>query len=104
MGKQKVMMLITLITGILLVTTGITYSLFTSSKISKNSSLVVGDVYMNYNETNELTIENAMPSSTFDKTKYFEFTVTGKNTTTNLVMRLKIFKFQVQILLNTILG
>ena len=83
MGKQKVIMLITLITGILLVTTGITYSLFTSSKISKNSSLVVGDVYMNYNETNELTIENAMPSSTFDKTKYFEFTVTGKNTTTN---------------------
>lgn len=29
MGKQKVIMLITLITGILLVTTGITYSLFT---------------------------------------------------------------------------
>ena len=83
MKKQNVIMLITLITGILLVTTGITYSLFTSSKTSKNSSLVVGDVYMNYNETNELTIENAMPSDNYDKTKYFEFTVTGKNTTTN---------------------
>ena len=83
MKKQNVIMLITLITGILLVTTGITYSLFTSSEISKNSSLVVGDVYMNYNETNELTIENAMPSDNYDKTKYFEFTVTGKNTTTN---------------------
>ena len=38
---------------------------------------------MHYNETNELTIENAMPSDTFDETKYFEFTIDGKNTYTD---------------------
>lgn len=35
---------------------------------------------MHYNEINELKIENTMPSDTYDKTKYFEFTVDGKNT------------------------
>ena len=38
---------------------------------------------MHYNETNQITIENAMPSDTYNSTNYFEFTVDGKNTTTN---------------------
>ena len=38
---------------------------------------------MHYNESDELAIENAMPSDTFDKTKYFEFTIDGKNTYTD---------------------
>ena len=78
--KNKKIIILTLITGILITTIGITYSIFTSSKTGKNSSLVVGDIYMHYNESNELAIENAMPSDTFDKTKYFEFTIDGKNT------------------------
>ncbi len=81
--KNKKIIILTLITGILITTIGITYSIFTSSKTGKNSSLVVGDIYMHYNETNELAIENAMPSDTFDKTKYFEFTIDGKNTYTD---------------------
>ena len=81
--KNKKIIILTLITGILITTIGITYSIFTTSKTSKNSSLVVGDIYMHYNETNELKIENAMPSDTFDETKYFEFTIDGKNTYTN---------------------
>ncbi len=80
--KNKKLIILTLITGILITTIGITYSIFTTSRTSKNSSLVVGDIYMHYNETNELKIENAMPSSTFDQTKYFEFTIDGKNTYT----------------------
>ncbi len=80
--KNKKIIILTLITGILITTIGITYSIFTTSKTSKNSSLVVGDIYMHYNETNELKIENAMPSDTFDETKYFEFTIDGKNTYT----------------------
>ena len=80
MKNKKIIILVTLITGILITTIGITYSIFTTSKTSKNSSLVVGDIYMHYNETNELKIENAMPSDTYDETKYFEFTIDGKNT------------------------
>ena len=81
--KNKKIIILTLITGILMLTIGVTYSIFTSSKTGKNSSLVVGDIYMHYNESNELAIENAMPSDTFDKTKYFEFTIDGKNTYTD---------------------
>ena len=80
MKNKKIIILVTLITGILIATIGITYSIFTTSKTSKNSSLVVGDIYMHYNETNELKIENAMPTTEYDLTKYFEFTVDGKNT------------------------
>ena len=82
LSLNKKIIILTLITGILITTIGITYSIFTTSKTSKNSSLVVGDIYMHYNETNELKIENAMPSDTFDETKYFEFTIDGKNTYT----------------------
>ena len=81
--KNKKIIILTLITGILMFTIGVTYSIFTSSKTGKNSNLVVGDIYMHYNESNELAIENAMPSSTFDETKYFEFTIDGKNTYTD---------------------
>ena len=75
-------MLITLITGILLTSIGITYSIFSISKTSKNSNLVVGDIYMHYNETNQISLSNVMPSDTYTN-DYFEFTIDGKNTTTN---------------------
>ena len=35
---------------------------------------------MHYKETNQLTIENAMPSATYNENNYFEFTIDGKNT------------------------
>lgn len=80
MKNKKIIITLSII-AILVLTIGITYSIFTSSKTSKNSSLVVGDIYMHYNETNQIQMENAMPSDTYDATKYFEFTVDGKNTT-----------------------
>ena len=38
---------------------------------------------MHYNETNQIAIENAMPSDIYNSINYFEFTVDGKNTTIN---------------------
>ena len=38
---------------------------------------------MHYNESNTLTISDAFPRNSYDPTKYFEFTIDGKNTTTN---------------------
>ena len=82
MNNKKVVIITSIILAVVVLTLGITYSIFSLSKVSKNSNLVVGDIYMHYNETNELKIENAMPSDTYDKTKYFEFTIDGKNTYT----------------------
>ena len=62
----------------------VSYAFFTFSKTSNNNSqLVAGDIYMKYTGNNELDFEGAMPSSTYTAGKYFEFEVSGKNTTTN---------------------
>ena len=74
-----------LVVGLLVVTLGITYAVvlvYDGVEGVENSQLVLGDIYMHYNETNQLTLENAMPSLGPDESKYFEFTVSGKNTYT----------------------
>ena len=59
----------------------VSYAFFTFSKTSNNNSqLIAGDIYMKYGESNQLELSNAMPSETYDSSKYFEFTITGKNT------------------------
>ena len=81
--KNKIIFLSSIIIGVLTLILGVTFAIFTFNKTSTNSKLIVGDIYMHYNETNQLVLENAMPSDTYNSTNYFEFTVDGKNTTTN---------------------
>ena len=59
---------------------GTTYAMFTYNSTSINNKLIVGDIYMRYKETSGLDISGAMPSTTYDNTKYFEFDIIGKNT------------------------
>ena len=81
--KNKKIIIVLSVIAILVLTIGVSFAFFTYNKVSiNNSSLVVGDIYMHYNEKNEFKIEGAMPSSTYDPTKYFEFTIDGKNTHT----------------------
>jgi len=69
---------------LLIIAVGITFAVYTYTRQgTTNSKQIVGDIYMHYSDSNQLTLENAMPSSTYDPTKYFEFTIDGKNTTTN---------------------
>ena len=64
MKDKKVLILVVVITVILLFTVGVTYAFLNYSQTgTSNSQLIVGDIYMHYNETNELTITNAMPYS-----------------------------------------
>ena len=63
-NNKKIVITLSII-AILVLTIGITYSIFTSSKTSKNSNLVVGDIYMHYNETNQIQMENAMPTNPY---------------------------------------
>lgn len=80
MKNKKIIILVSTIFLLIISIFGITYALYRITKTSSNSKLVVGDIYMNYNEGNELILENAIPTNTYDATKYFEFTITGKNT------------------------
>ena len=63
--KNKIIFLSSLIIGVLTLTLGVTFAIFNFNKTSTNSKLVVGDIYMHYNETNQITMENAMPNSLY---------------------------------------
>ena len=80
MKNKKIIITLSII-AILVLTIGITYSIFTSSKTSNNSNLVVGNIYMHYDETNGgINLSNMVPSKTYNKDAYFEFTIDGENT------------------------
>ena len=80
MQTRKKIIFVVLVLILLIGVLGASYAIFSYSKIGSNQELITGDIYMHYNETNTLTLSNAMPSSTYDPTKYFEFTIDGKNT------------------------
>ena len=80
--KDNKNIIISIILGILILTISLTYSIFSMSKTGQNSSLVVGDVYMHYVDSNKaINLTNVMPSETYNPTIFFEFTIDGKNTT-----------------------
>ena len=83
MKKKKTIILASIIVGVLVVTLGLTYASLSFNRTGGNSQLVLGDIWMHYSETNQLVLSDAMPSSTYDETKYFEFTIDGKNTYLN---------------------
>ena len=75
--KNKIIFLSSLIIGVLTLTLGVTFAIFNFNETSTNSKLIVGDIYMHYNETNQLVLENAMP---LDESKYYKY-VHNKNMT-----------------------
>ena len=83
-NNKKTIIITSIILGVLILTFSLTYAVFSMSKTGQNSNLVVGDVYMHYaNGNKSINLANVMPSETYDATSFFEFTIDGKNTTTN---------------------
>ena len=83
-NNKKTIIITSIILGVLILTISLTYAVFSMSKTGQNSNLVVGDVYMHYaNGNKSINLANVMPSETYDATSFFEFTIDGKNTTTN---------------------
>ena len=66
---------------------GTTYAMFTYERPgTTNSKLIAGDIYMKYKDTNrEINLSNAMPSATYEGGDYFEFEITGKNTSNKTI-------------------
>ena len=80
MKDKKIIIVSSVIIAVLVLTIGATYSIFSLSKVSKNSNLVVGDIYMHYNETtNAINITDMMPLT--EKT----YNITGVDTTVEKV-------------------
>ena len=84
--KNKTLLIIGIITTILLLTLGITYAAFSYMQTGEdNHEVVLGDIYMHYQEKNQLLLENAMPSSFKLNTLKLPSVVTGY--TVNPVMK-----------------
>ena len=78
--KNKLFYTIGLISFILsLIIIGISYTFYSYSRFGLNQNILAGEIYMYYEETDELVISNAFPSNTYDENKYLEFTISGKN-------------------------
>ena len=86
--KNKLFIILEIITLVLIVTIGITYAFYSYSRTgTQNSQLVTGDIYMRYVEGSSINLSGAMPSNNYPTKatgNYFQFQITGKNThTTN---------------------
>lgn len=92
MKKRKIILII-LVTIVLSISIGFSLSVFTYNKLGSNQQLILGEIYMKYNELNTLMLENMMPSKTSDPNKYFEFQVTGVNTSEqDIIYNIKLSK------------
>ena len=80
-NEKKIIMLSSIIIGVLVLTFSITYAIFVYRQTGiNNQSLVLGDIYMYYEESNGIDLQGAMPGD--DYSEYFEFKISGKNTYT----------------------
>ena len=77
-NKRKSIVMIMIM---LLLVVGVSYAFYTYSRSGMNQKLITGEVYMRYRESsNNLNLENAMPTNNYIDGKYFEFDIIGKNT------------------------
>ncbi len=81
--KRKIGIIVTIVV-MLLTVFGVTYA-FVNFTLNgqENSVLVTGDIYMNYTETNQINLTDAVPMTKEDALKLnnniFKFTISGKN-------------------------
>ena len=66
MKEKKIIIITSIIIGVLTLTLGVTFAIFNFSKVSVNSKLVLGDIYMHYNESNQvINLEGMMPTEKY---------------------------------------
>ncbi len=82
-NKKKILILGILLVIVTIGVLGITYAAYNFQREGDSNELVAGDIYMHYKGKNAgISIEDAVPSKTYDPKEYFEFTIDGKNTYT----------------------
>ena len=85
--KKKIKLILIIAFAFILTVLGITYAFFNYSRTGENNKLIAGEVYLRYIETNQMTLNNAIPetkTSALQKNdNIFYFKIEGKNTSTN---------------------
>jgi len=81
--KSKRIIIAIIVAVLLISIVGVTFAAYTYTRQgTSNSKQIVGDIYMHYNESTELSLSNAMPREDYIPNQYFQFTIDGKNTNT----------------------
>ena len=85
MKRNKKIVITSILAILLIVAIGVTFAIFSYTKMGANQQLVLGEIYMHYNEANAINLAGAMPGDAYNTNNtnsYFEFTISGKNTYT----------------------
>lgn len=64
---------------VFLIIIGIAFAFFNYSRNGNENKLIVGKIYMHYNTSNTISMQNVEPRSTLDPNMYIGFTVDGLN-------------------------
>ncbi len=79
-SNKKIIISSIIVSIVLIGVVGVTFALWSYSKVGPNQELISGNIYMKYTETDKtISIEDAMPREEYIPDKYFEFTVEGDN-------------------------
>ena len=83
--RKKVISISLIVTLLLIITLGVSYAFYNNLILgTRNQVLIAGDIYMNYIETSQINITNALPLSKEDALanddNVFNFQIVGKNT------------------------
>jgi len=82
-NRKRTYIIMGLMLALLIGALGVTYAKLREVYLgSENQKLIVGDIYLHYTENNTITFNEGASRATYDPTKYFEFTISGKNTYT----------------------
>ncbi len=73
--KRSIMVLFFLIISII----GISLAFFNYTRIGSSNRLVVGNIFLHYNTSQTISLENAVPRDTYDDKTYIGFTIDGIN-------------------------
>lgn len=94
-NNKKVLIISMVLLALVITLFGITYSMLNYRKTSTNQQLILGEIYMHYNEgVAGINILDMMPRSNYDESQYFEFIIDGKNTNKkgNIIYNIQITK------------
>lgn len=78
--KNKKLLISSILLSIFIFLFLVSYAFWTYNRSGTSQELVLGDIYMHYDSSDEISIDNALPGD--DYKDYFEFTISGKNTYT----------------------
>ena len=79
-NKMRIIFLLVILHLSFFLVIGLSYAIISHTEFSSNNQLIAGELYLHYRNGETINFNNIIPSDTYDKNNYFEFSIEGKNT------------------------